>query len=659
MAEPRQPAGVYRFGSYEADVANRQLRRDGLNVRLQGQPFDILALLLEHAGNLVTREQLRARLWSASTVVEFDHSVHTAVTKLREALGDDADNPRFVATVPRHGYRFIAPVAGPALITPDAPGEPAPRVAQDAAPRAARRSLSLPSVVAVPARLFLGITAILVLGLAYLLVDDFRLSQRVRTSAPTTTDAIAAKSRAAASAPENSIAVLPFVDMSEKQDQDYFSDGMTEELIDHLAQAPGLKVIARTSSFRFKGRRDDARAIASMLGVAHLVAGSVRTSGNSLRITVELIRASDGSHVWSHTYDRTLDDAFKVQSEIARAVAQSLKVGLKMESGHADPGTSSADAYSLVLKGNFFVSRFERDDVPKAIELYREAIQIDPTYAQAWARLADAYVKAQVRWMPRADAIANARAAAQRSLQLDPNLVMGHFVLARIYMRNDHNWPEAQAEIDRMREIDAGNGRQLPLATAALATTFGRLDEAIEIYERMLERDPLDTSILEEVARNYFDSNRKEKAAEALQRVIELNPTFPGCQACLSISLVLLGRTQQALAAIANEHDDVGKAYAAPIVYWVAGRRAESDAALEALKTRFGDSLGYSIASAYAARGDPDAAFEWLDRAYEQRDPDLLDVKTDGVLINLRRDARFRALLVKLKIDGDKPVLGH
>jgi len=251
-----------------------------------------------------------------------------------------------------------------------------------------------------------------------------------------------------------------------------------------------------------------------------------------------------------------------------------------------------------------------------------------------------------------------ARAAAQRSLQLDPNLVMGHFVLAMLHMLNDRDWPAAQAEIDRMREIDADNAKQLPFAAAALAATFGRLDEAIEIHQRMLESNPLDTYALQVLVSNYFDANRDEKAIEMAHRVIELNPNFPGCQGCLSLVLVLLGRSQEALSVLAREPQPVVKLAIEPIVYWAAGRHAQSDAALAALKKRFGGKLGYSVACAYAARGDLDAAFAWLDRAYEQRDWDLLEVKTDRLLINLHKDPRFQAFLVKLKLDGDRPLLG-
>jgi TolB-like protein len=214
------------------------------------------------------------------------------------------------------------------------------------------------------------------------------------------TDAIAPP--AAVAAPERSIAVLPFVDMSEKQDQEYFSDGLSEELIDHLTRAAGLKVIARTSSFKFKGRSEDVRTIAAMLGVAHVLEGSVRKSGKTLRVTAQLIKASDGIHVWSQTYDRTLDDVFKVQSEIAGKVAQALKVSLSADAAHAESATASTDAYNLVLKGRFFYARGTTGDVRKAIELYQQAIRLDSTYAQAWADLGRAYRNAQVRLLPRA-----------------------------------------------------------------------------------------------------------------------------------------------------------------------------------------------------------------------------------------------------------------
>ncbi len=506
---------------------------------------------------------------------------------------------------------------------------------------------------------FAILTVLLVISSAVLWIAGRPSHERAADRDAALADATSGKLLAAvAAAPEKSIAVLPFVDMSEKKDQEYFSDGLSEELIDHLTRAPGLKVIARTSSFRFKGRSDDVRAIAGMLGVAHLLEGSVRKSGNALRITVQLVKASDGTHVWSQTYDRTLDDVFKVQSEIARTVAQTLKTSLDKSSGLVMGDAASTEAYSLVLKGNFFFSRWGPGDLAKAIELYQEAIRLSPTYPQPWAQLAEAYLYAQVRLIPRADAYAKARAAAQQSLRLDPNLLKGHFVLGMIYREHDRNWSAAQTEIDRMREIDPENAVLLPSATADLAAVFGRLDEAITIRERMLERDPLNTFALQVLVSNYFDANRREKAVEMAQRVIELNPNFPGCQACLAVVLGSLGHAGEAVSMIEAERDDVARIANEPIVYWLAGRHAESDRALDLAKRRFGDSLAYPIACTYAARGDLDAAFKWLDRAYDEHDPNLAEVKTDVLLIHLRNDPRFLAFLVKMKLDGDRPQVG-
>lgn len=236
--------------------------------------------------------------------------------------------------------------------------------------------------------------------------------------------------------------------MSENHDQEYFSDGLTEELIDHLAHAADLKVIARTSSFKFKGKSDDARVIASMLGVAHLLEGSVRKSGKTLRITAQLINAADGTHIWSQTYDRNLDNIFKVQDEIASTVARALNVVLSTGSSRVEIGSASIEAYDLTLEGNYLKSRFTRFDTEKAIDLYQDAIRRDPNYALAWAQLAIAYTyQGNIGWLPRAQAYAKAREAGQSSLRIDPNLIVGHYALANLHMRVDRDWAAARAEL--------------------------------------------------------------------------------------------------------------------------------------------------------------------------------------------------------------------
>jgi TolB-like protein len=465
----------------------------------------------------------------------------------------------------------------------------------------------------------------------------------------------------AAAVSDKSIAVLPFVDMSEKKDQEYFSDGLSEELIDHLAHATDLKVIARTSSFQFKGKNEDMRSIASKLGVAHLLEGSVRKEGRTLRITAQLIRASDGSHLWSQTYDRNISGIFKLQDEIAGTVAQALKATLDISGTHPEVKTPNEEAHNLVLEGNFFLARESESDTQKAVDLYKQAIRLDPGYAMPWARLAVAYKnQGFLGWIPYADGTAKAKQAAQRSLQLDPNLVLAHYARLVILNDVDWDWAAAQAEVERIREIDPTDVFTLPKAEAYLAIIFGRVDEAIRIYRRILELDPLNSSALGNLAWAQYDANHLDDSVATWRRLIQVSPESFGNQAFMGIALTLLGQNEQALAAIEKESHEGIKQWALSIAYWSAGRKADSERALNKYKKDdAGNVYACFVAEIYAYRGDVDSAFEWLDRSYKHHGAGLESIKSDPLLRNLHSDPRFRELLVKMKLDGDGPQVDH
>ncbi len=450
---------------------------------------------------------------------------------------------------------------------------------------------------------------------------------------------------------EKSIAVLPFVDMSEKGDQEYFSDGLSEELIDRLARSRDLKVIARTSSFQFKGRNEDVRAIAEKLGVAHLLEGSVRKSGSALRIAVQLIRASDGSHLWSQTYDRSFGDIFKVQDDIAGTVAQSLKVALIEEGGHGPASQTNTDAYSLLLQGNYLVERNTRPAMAKAIESYQEAIQLDPDYALAWAKLAIAYrTQAAYSWAPIAEAIGNARVAVKRALAINPNLALAHRIAGAIDRDIDWNWADAKDELDRARALDPSDlWARIQLAFLA-GIRNGHFEEEISDLRQAVERNPLDTGALAHLGVTLYMSGQPEPAAQTYRKLLQLSPAHAGVHAWLGAALVLTGRGADALSAVQAEPDEASKFSVLPIVYWQLGQKAESDAALARLKKELARGSSYNVAEAHAYRGETDAALQWLERALAERDPAMPWVKVDPILANLHSDPRFQALLVRMKL---------
>ncbi len=471
----------------------------------------------------------------------------------------------------------------------------------------------------------------------------------------------AAAPPAAAAAPVSgkSIAVLPFVDMSEKHDQEYFSDGLTEELIDHLAHSPDLRVIARTSSFYFKNRQATIPEIAKRLGVSHVLEGSVRRSGSALRITAQLVKASDGAHLWSQTYDRKLTDVFKIQDEITTMVGKALQVALAGESAAASRAAApNIEAYNLLLKGHYFQLRMNQHDEKAAIDFYRRATTLEPDYAKAWALLASAYYDQAINyWEPPNDAMTRARRALERAIQIDPNEWRVPFTLGLIHSYFDWDWVAARKDLDRLRELGPDTQEAALLLSSNFAMSFNRIDEAIGIYRRVLERDPLSAEGLSGLATALWLAKRPAESAAIWRELLQEDPAYAGGRAALGLALLDLGQLDQALAEVKKEEDPDWKLCNLSIVYWAMGRRAESDRALEDFRKILGDRDPYSVAQVYAYRGDVESAFKWLDRTLAQRDSALTSLKSDPVLGALRGDPRYQALLVSVGLAGNGPAL--
>ncbi len=452
---------------------------------------------------------------------------------------------------------------------------------------------------------------------------------------------------------DKSIAVLPFADMSEKHDQEYFSDGLAEELIDRLSHSPDLRVVSRTSSFYFKGKQATIPEIASTLHVSYVLAGSVRKAGNALRIAVQLIRASDGLDLWSRTYDRTLGGIFKTQEEIAQTTAQALKVALGPGGGTRGQQISTA-AYTLLLQGNFFSDRATQADSYRAIEFYRHAIALQPDYAMAWAKLADVYFRqALYGWRNTLQAATQAKTAAQHALALNPDLALPHWVLGALATWMYWDWQEAEAQLERAHELDPDDMRVTNYLAWIREGMYGHLDEAIEIARTRSQRDPLYTSAFNLLTYELFLAHRYRESVAAGRQLLLINPAQAAIHATQACALVYLGRPREALAEAQAETDIHSRMGALPIVYWALGRKAESTASLREFQTKYADTSPYDIAQVHAYRGEIDEAFRWLDRAYQQHAAGLATVKVDPLLDNVRGDPRYRALLVKIKLDVD------
>jgi TolB-like protein len=489
------------------------------------------------------------------------------------------------------------------------------------------------------------VSGLLVLVAGYFVVDKFVLPKHsvpvaeVPATAPAHVEPINNKS----------IAVLPFVDMSEKKDQEYFSDGLSEELIDQLTHSPDLKVIARTSSFQFKGKNEDMRTIGQKLGVANLLEGSVRTSGKTLRVTAQLIKVTDGSHLWSETYDRNMGDIFTIQDSIAAAVATALKATMATQTSSSQYKSNNLEAYAAFLRGRFFLNKATKDDTDHALAAFEESARLDPSYAAAWAGIADTYNSYGIgNWMPPMKAYAEAKKAVDHALSLDPNLAYAHRQLGTIQSNYLYDEAGSKAEYERARQLDPTDG-SLIIAEAWDTLGAGRFDESIRLFRLGTQGDPLNSNGLYGLAYALFDADRQPEAESAVHRLLEVNPNASGSHCLLGWILLAQHKSEAALATMSEESDPTVRWCEADAL-WALGRRAEADALLAEAKGKFTDTQAYSLAGSYAWRNDKDEAFKWLNRAYENHEAIVPGMKVELHFKNLRGDPRFTELLHKINI---------
>jgi TolB-like protein len=548
--------------------------------------------------------------------------------------------PAFVERVLRllspeaaHAPGGVRSPAAPAVPpTGAAPRRPAP---SPAAPRPTQRVLVL-------------IAAVAVIGVGYFALDKVWLSKRSATDAQTSSSTFQGGTPLQGAIPEKSIAVLPFVDMSEKKDQEYFSDGLSEELIDLLAQVQDLRVPARTSSFAFKGKADDVTSIAQKLRVAQVLEGSVRKAGNTLRVTVQLIRADNGYHLWSRTYDRDIKDIFKVQDEIAAAVVEVLKAKLAPAQAVAAYRSSNTEAYNQYLLGKRFHSRGNVDGWRRAIDAFHKAIALDPDYAAAYASLAlSEYALADST----GDAAGQrqAMADAERAVTLAPQEADGYASRGVLRMNGSWDWNGAEADLEKALALDpAADKTQGNYAT--LLERLGRLPEAIAVGRRATEIDPLSAIAWSNLGQ-YLTFHRDYPAAhEALRRCLEINPesSFGGHH--VTILRLLEGDAAEALATARKIGIEAFRLTDVAMAEHSLGHAKKSQQALDELIAKHAPDGAYQVAEALAWRGEKDKAFEWLERAYQQRDGGLSEVKVDLLLDRLHGDPRFKAVLEKMNL---------
>ena len=623
-----------RIGAWRVDPALDEISKDGNTVKLEHRAMQLLLCLAEHAGKLVSVEQLLDQVWVG--VVVTPDSVYHAVAALRRILGDDPKEPTYIANVPRRGYRLVARVA-PWANASDPPLARSPGLAVEAAtvthPGAPtrwplRRSRQL-------------LIAVVALALGFVVVYWFWLSRRIESqhpAAPASTDVV-----------DRSIAILPFVDMSEKKDQEYFADGMAEEILDLLATIPALKVIGRTSSFQFKDKNEDLRAIGIELGAAYVLEGSVRKSGNRVRVAAQLIDSQDGILRWSGTYDRDVGDVLKLQGEIAAGLVRALQVTIGADGMQSRPTLPNSEAYNLYLRGRYALNRYDKDGFEEATRYFQQALELDPTSATtAW--LSWTY-ELQGEWGFVAPAVAfeQARRAAETALQRDPKVALPHVVLAGIHTSYDYDWAAADKELHQALALAPHDATATFLA-ARLSMDVGRWDEALTQLNAVLAQDPLSAAYYQVLDWIQVRRRRLPEAETAARRVLEISPTYDSAHYYLGMILIERGEREAALAEMKEETLTGGQLAGLTMAYDALRRKAESDAAIVRMTEEQGNRNAFEIAEAYAMRGNRDLAFHWLERAYAQKESDLQYIKGDLPLKNLEGDPRYKAFLRKMNL---------
>jgi TolB-like protein/DNA-binding winged helix-turn-helix (wHTH) protein len=635
-------AELVRFGTFELNVRTGELVSIGTaaveagssKVQLRQQPFQILRILVERQGNIVTREEIRQILWPNDTVVEFDRSINVAMAILRKALADDADHPKYIETLTGRGYRLIAPVewqpsqtAAQGLLEPRA--ETLPRIEgqiSEREPRAPKYWLKA-AVVAV--------SAVMLVGIAYKSWRHFRdatppSSQKIR------------------------LAVLPFANLTGDPNKEYLADGLTEEMISQLGRLnpEQLGVIARTSVMGYKHKDIRLDQIARDLSVQYVLENSIRESGDHLRLTAQLIQVKDQTHLWSQDYDYLAKDILNVQDDVAKAVAREIRVRLtsQQRAELAQSRPVNPEAFDAYLQGYHFFQGSTDKDADMAAKYFERATQLDPSYALAWA-----YLSRARNWQANEGLISMeegrrlAREAVERALSLNPNLAEAHAQMGRIKQQVDYDWAGANASFQRAVALEPGNPEYISLA-ALLAACFGRFDEALQLARRAVDLDPLNAGSWEALAETELFMGLLDQSAADSKKALELDPDHWASPINLGRNYLLQGRPQDALPEIERVHYAPYRAWLYALTYYELGREKESDAALSELIAKYHASNAFEIAEIYAFRNQTDEAFEWLDRAYAQRDPSMMSTKMDPQLKSLHNDPRFAALLKKLNL---------
>jgi TolB-like protein/DNA-binding winged helix-turn-helix (wHTH) protein/Flp pilus assembly protein TadD len=630
-------AEVIRFHVFEVDTVTGELRKHGLRIKLQEQPFQVLRLLLARPGELVTREELRKMLWPADTFVDFEHGLNKTINKLREALSDDKETPRYIETLPRRGYRFIAPVMS-AQPRSEPNGPPAVLVAQPdpvvtANPR--RAGWMTPALV-----LLLGGLALLASALWY------RLARR-RVSPTASVSA----------APIRSLAVLPLQNLAGDKDQDYFADGMTEELITDLGQMSALRVISRTSVMQYKRTAKTLPQIGRELGADAIVEGAVFRSGSRVRITAQLIDARTDHHLWAHAYERDLKDVLVLQDEVARDIANGIRVELTPQERARLAGAHSVDpeAHEAYLKGRYYWDQFTEADGRKSLGFFQQAIGKDPSYALGYSGLADYYLMmyAGIGALPRNEACPKAEPAALKAVELDDSLAETHLSLGAIRLFCDWDWQGAESEFKRAIQLNPSYSFAHRIY-ADLLTFSGGGGKAVAEMERAVENDPMSADLNYALGFTYYETRQYDRALKQYRKALEMDPKRANPHNGFGDVYARQGRYDLAIREYRKGLDlSAGQTEALSdlgYVYALAGMRPEALEILKQLSEKSKHRLVSPLdrAVVYIALGNKEQALALLDEAYEQHEWGMLLLKAEPEYDPLRSDPRFQDFLRRM-----------
>lgn len=640
--EPRS----YEFGVFTVELSGGELRKHGVRLKVQERPFQLLVCLLERPGEIISRDELRHRLWPDGTFVDFDHNISSAINKLRTVLNDSASNPRFIETVGSRGYRFLADVkrisSAPASSS-QPPKQETPEVPIIAAATGSPHQ-SMWKVVAGTALLL----SILVAG----------YFQWVRKT-----------SKSIAPVPRIMVAVLPFQNLTGDSAQDYFSDGLTEEMIAELTRLnqDRLGVIARTSVMVYKQSPKPLDQIGRELGVQYVMEGSVRRDSSRVRITAELIQVKDQSHLWAREYDRELNNSLVLQSEIAQEIGDEIQISLGDGNGvkaanHPAPAhsTASYEAYDLYLKGRYFWNKRTTAGFLQAANYFQQAIAKDPGYASAYAGLADTYGLMSTWYAaPQQEFMPKAKAAALKALTLDDSLAEAHVSLALVAENYDYDWQTAEKEFRRAIQLNPDYATAHQWYAEYLGWQ-GRFDEALAESERARQLDPMSLIIATDRGTILFYAGRYDRAVQQFSAVLDMNPEFSNARSCIISTYVQQGNIAEALkenALMVNDDKN-------PQWYWAfrtyiynhnhSGNGAEARHALEKfeeMSPRLRSDAILARLYAYNRSNQQDKIMLLLEQGYKEHSPALTNIKVDPKYDNLRKDPRFQELLARMNLN--------